>query len=136
MKPWMCNDQSEPGRESIMGNEVKEQGFTDGLLFPSGLRWDPAPRLVLLLFLTRVVSTGFSAARAVERGRREDLAAAGRGGGRRADRLRPGVCTNGVGGGREWGGGRWVLGGHIDVVCPWGRDAVHEVGRDGSVGGD
>lgn len=46
--------------QSIVGNEVKEQGFTDRVLSPTGLRCDAATRFLfqlLLLFFGLVIPT-------------------------------------------------------------------------------
>lgn len=133
--------------QSIMGNEVKEQGFTDRLLCPTGLHWDAATRFVfqLLLFFGRVIPAWLPAARAIEGGHGGGggrAAARGGGGGGSGGglRLRLGVdgvavvCSRTVvGEGGKGGGGR----GRLMVVCrPRRRDGPHHVWEERGWGGD
>lgn len=138
-----------------MGNEVKEQGFTDRLLCPTGLWWDAATHFLfqLLLFFRLVVSAGIPAARALKRvqssggvpQRRRDLAAprgGGGGGGGGGSGLRLRLDVDGVavvclllgGGGIEGGGRRPLIG--LYLGRPWRREGLHPVMVEGGGGGD
>lgn len=139
-----------------MGNEVKEQGFTDRLLCPTGLWWDAATHFLfqLLLFFRLVVSAGIPAARALKRvqssggvsQRRRDLAAprggGGGGGSGGGSGLRLRLDVDGVavvclllgGGGIEGGGRRPLIG--LYLGRPWRREGLHPVMVEGGGGGD
>lgn len=139
-----------------MGNEVKEQGFTDRLLCPTGLWWDAATHFLfqLLLFFRLVVSAGIPAARALKRvqssggvsQRRRDLAAprggGGGGGSGGGSGLRLRLDVDGVvvvclllGGGGIGGGGRRPLIG-LYLGRPRRREGLHPVMAEGGGGGD
>lgn len=126
--------------QSFMDNEVKEQGFTDSLLGPTGLRWDAAA-----LFFSRFVPAWIPTTRAFEGdcgGRGNWTAARGCGGGSGwAGLRRLRLDVGGVVAGclrtflcRGWkgGGGRRLLEG----FDPWRRDAVDHVRMEGCDGGD
>lgn len=131
--------------QSIMDNEVKEQGFTDRLLCPTGLRWDAATsfHFLLILFFSRVVTAWLAAARALEgscSGRRGRAAARGGGGGSGGLRLDVDgvavVCSCAVvGEGGIGGGGCGLLSG-LAFGRPRRRDGPHVVGVEGGRGGD
>lgn len=127
-----------------MGNEVKEQGFTDRLLCPTGLCWDAATRILLqvLLFLGLVVPARLPAARALEGGRSGGGGRAAAGGGSGSGGLQLGVdgmavvCSRTiVGDGGKGGGGRGPLS-RLCLSRPWRRDGPHHVRVEGSGGGD
>lgn len=133
-----------------MGNEVKEQGFTDGVVCPTGLFGYPAARFVfiqLLLFLCLVIPARLPAAGALKGG--------GGGGGRDGPTM---VGEGGGGGGGSGGGGGPLLGLGVDGVavvgeggkgggghgllvglclcCPRGWDGEHHVWVVGGGGGE
>lgn len=131
--------------QSIMGYEVKEQGFTDRLLCPTGLRWDATTRFLfwLLLFFGLVVPAWLPTARALEGGSSGgggEAAAQRGGGGGSGGRPRLMLSVDGVvvvvcslvGDGGIGGGGRGLLCGLC--LCPWRRDGPHLVRVEGGSG--